>query len=290
MRNLIKTKLAGLMLAAMLAMAGGAGAVTFTTTGAAASACAGDVTIEASGVVKCTVTGGTTLLHSCAGDIVIDSKGVVRCSATAATAVPACALTAAPGSIAAGGASTLTASCTPAATSYLWSSATNFASNASGGIVSPSATTTYSVKGVNAAGTGSSASAVVTVNGTAQAPTAPTAPPTCTLTNSSGSFVQGFTDTLTANCSPAATSYAWSDTGCSSSSASCPVAPTVTTDYYVTGSNSAGSDTTRSTTVVKSAVCTLTASPTAIGTGETTTLSASCSPAATSYTWTPIPA
>lgn len=284
MRNMMKKKLAGLLFGSMLALMGWAGAASFTTTGDSPVVCPGDVTIEANGAVKCKET-GAALLSSCAADIVFDSTGAIRCTAAEATVAPACALTAAPSSISAGASSTLSASCTPAATSYLWSG-TGFASNASGGSVSPSGSTTYSVRGVNAAGTGASASVAVTVTGGGSS-TPPTAPPTCTLTNGSGSFVQGMTDTLTVNCTPAATSYAWSaNAGCASTSASCAVAPTMTTTYTVTGSNSMGTGNVASTTVTKSTACTLTATPSSIVQGAASTLTASCSPAANDYTWT----
>jgi hypothetical protein len=80
---------------------------------------------------------------------------------------PVCTLMASPTSISPGMSSTLTASCTPAATSYLWSN-TGFGSAASSGTVAPAATTIYSVAGSNAAGSGSAASAAVIV-GTAVA-------------------------------------------------------------------------------------------------------------------------
>ena len=82
-------------------------------------------------------------------------------------AVPVCTLTASPTTINLGDSSTLAASCTPAATSYLWTNAA-FASSAAGGTVSPTATSTYAVVGHNAAGDGISASATVTVNGLAE--------------------------------------------------------------------------------------------------------------------------
>ena len=75
---------------------------------------------------------------------------------------PTCTLTATPASINSGGSSTLTATCSPAATSYAWTN-TGFAATASTGTVSPTGSTTYSVIGSNAAGSGNAASATVTV-------------------------------------------------------------------------------------------------------------------------------
>ncbi|MFA7242954.1 MAG: BACON domain-containing carbohydrate-binding protein, partial [Sulfuricellaceae bacterium] len=77
---------------------------------------------------------------------------------------PNCALTASPASLSAGGISTLTASCSPAATSYTWAggncagNTTNIcnATSAAAGI------TTYTVRGTNTAGSGNTASVTVT--------------------------------------------------------------------------------------------------------------------------------
>ncbi len=79
---------------------------------------------------------------------------------TAAT-LPTCILTATPGTISAGGTSILTASCSPAATSYLWVGGTCVNTSWAICTVTPSATTTYTVAGVNS--TGSSAVSAVTV-------------------------------------------------------------------------------------------------------------------------------
>lgn len=81
---------------------------------------------------------------------------------TAPATPPVCTLSASPSSISAGGSSTLSASCTPAATSYTWTG-TSFSSSASSGSVSPSSTTIYSVVGTNAVGSGAKANAAVIV-------------------------------------------------------------------------------------------------------------------------------
>lgn len=75
---------------------------------------------------------------------------------------PVCTLAASPSSLATGAKSTLTATCSPAATSYAWTNA-GFANSASGGSVTPYFTTTYSVIGSNAIGDGAAASVAVTV-------------------------------------------------------------------------------------------------------------------------------
>jgi uncharacterized membrane protein len=75
----------------------------------------------------------------------------------------ACTLTASPASIVSGSSSTLTANCSPAITSYVWTGGSCAGTTASTCTVSPSSTTTYTVAGVNARGTGAATSATVTV-------------------------------------------------------------------------------------------------------------------------------
>ena len=85
-------------------------------------------------------------------------------SATVTTSpAPVCTLTATPTSITSGTSSTLTSSCSPAATSYIWTGGTCAGTTAAICMVTPTGTTTYSVAGVNSGGTGSAASASVTV-------------------------------------------------------------------------------------------------------------------------------
>lgn len=191
--------------------------------------------------------------------------------------VPVCSLSSSPGTINRGGSSTLTASCTPAATSYTWTNS-GFASSAPSGSVSPTSTTTYSVVGNNAAGSSASASTTVTVN----------QPPTCSLTPSPSTINRGGSSTLTASCTPAATSYVWTNTGFSSSAPSGSVSPTTTATYSVVGQNAAGAGDSASATVTvnQPPTCTLTPSPSTINRGGSSTLTASCTPAATSYVWT----
>jgi hypothetical protein len=88
-------------------------------------------------------------------------RDVFRHTVDASALPPICSLSANPTTIAQGVSSTLTAYCSPAATSYVWSSSAGFSSNSAGGLVSPTQTTTYTVQGVNA--NGSSAVVGVTV-------------------------------------------------------------------------------------------------------------------------------
>ncbi|CAN5362120.1 hypothetical protein BH11PSE11_BH11PSE11_20540 [soil metagenome] len=164
----------------------------------------------------------------------------------AAPTPPSCTLTASPTSIAAGGSSTLTASCTPSATSYAWTNS-GFGAGTSGGTVSPGATTTYTVIGSNAGGAGNTASATVTVTA------APLATPTCTLTATPSSITAGGSSTLTASCSPAATSFTWTNTGFAGNADSGNVSPTSTTTYSVAGTNAAGTGSPASVSVTVTA-------------------------------------
>jgi hypothetical protein len=77
--------------------------------------------------------------------------------------VPICTLTAAPATIHRKGSSTLTASCTPFASTYAWIGGTCAGTTASTCNVTPVASTTYTVTGTNGSGTSSEASATVTL-------------------------------------------------------------------------------------------------------------------------------
>jgi hypothetical protein len=68
----------------------------------------------------------------------------------AAPVPPTCALTAAPASISAGDSSTLTASCSPAATSYVWTGGTCTGNTTNTCTVTPTASTNYTVTGTAA--------------------------------------------------------------------------------------------------------------------------------------------
>ncbi|MBK6999888.1 MAG: DUF4214 domain-containing protein [Rhodoferax sp.] len=88
--------------------------------------------------------------------------------ATASQSAPVCSLSASPVVIAVGGFATLSANCTPAATSYTWTNTntntnSGFGSTTASGTVSPTAPTLYSVTGSNAVGSGNTASAAVYV-------------------------------------------------------------------------------------------------------------------------------
>jgi hypothetical protein len=124
-------------------------------------------------------------------------------------------------------------------------------------------------------------SITVTANGNVNSPN-------CTLTATPSSVSFGGSSTLTAICVPAESLYRWTGGACASNRTStCVVTPTTTTAYSVTGSNTGGAAAVAYVTVAPlgTPVCTLTASPAVIAAGSTATLTASCTPAATSYTW-----
>ena len=78
----------------------------------------------------------------------------------------------------------------------------------------------------------------------------PTVAPTCTLTASSYTISTNSSSILTANCSPAATSFAWTGPGTSGFTAGGQVSPTSTATYTVTGSNGIGTGNTSSSVTV----------------------------------------
>jgi C1A family cysteine protease len=121
-------------------------------------------TCAGSTAATCTVTPSTTTTYSISG---VNAGGTGPASSTTVTvtAVPApvCTLTATPASITPGGTSKLASSCSPAATSYVWTGGTCVDTPASTCTVSPTTTTTYTLRGTNAGGTGAVAGATVTV-------------------------------------------------------------------------------------------------------------------------------
>ncbi|OGA49912.1 MAG: hypothetical protein A3G25_08040 [Betaproteobacteria bacterium RIFCSPLOWO2_12_FULL_63_13] len=246
------------------------------------------------------------------------------------TPSPQCTLSASPSTISLGGSATLTATCSPAATSYTWTPAAGLvAGPANTATVTPVAAGVYqySVTGSNAGGAGNIASTSVTVTvasctyslpATSQSVAANAntgtlnvtsasgcawsassnvawititsggsgsgsgtvayavaansgsssrvgtlaiagqtftvtqagqAVPACTLSASPSTITAGQSSTLTATCSPAATSYAWTNTGFAATASGGTVSLTVTTTYSVMGSNAAGSGNTASATV-----------------------------------------
>ncbi len=200
--------------------------------------------------------------------------------APATTLAMTCTLTAAPASISAGSLlSILTASCNPAAVSYVWTGGTCAGATVATCTVSPSTTTTYSVTGTDVAAHTASASAQVTVTFS------------CTLYATPGSIPPGGSSTLTARCTPGTNySYTWTGGTCAGTTgATCTVTPSATTTYYsVTGSNAAGASVTAYTSVMVAVpsvpICVLDVLPASILHGRSSILTANCW-GATSYVW-----
>lgn len=165
--------------------------------------------------------------------------------ATGTLVPPTCTLTASTNNTAPGTAVILTTNCNPTATSWTWADGI-MASNASVGTVYPKITTTYTVRGSNAAGMGPPVS--LTVNVIVPIVIAPV----CALTASPDYVVAGGPSVLTATCSPAAASYVWTNTNFGSTAASGTVRPAATTTYSVRGVNEVGTGNMVSATVTVS--------------------------------------
>ena len=204
-----------------------------------------NATPSASGVYTVTVTNG-------------------GCSGTASTTVSvsngaSVTASASPASICAGQSTTLTAG---GASTYSWSSGGSGSSIS----VTPGSTTTYTVTGTISGCTGT-ATVSVTVNPA----------PSVTASASPASICAGQSTTLTAG---GASTYSWSSGGSGSSTS---VTPGGTTTYTVTGTSSGCTGTaTVSVTVNPLPNVTASASPAAICTGQSTTLSAG---GASTYSW-----
>ncbi len=112
------------------------------------------------------------------GGFMLNSANVETALATYASLLaavaspPTCSLSATPTSISLGAASTLAASCSPAATAYAWTGGTCAGTAVASCSVTPSATTSYSVKASSSGGWGASAAVTVAV-GDSAAPTVP---------------------------------------------------------------------------------------------------------------------
>ena len=156
--------------------------ITLTNTGGAALnftsiAATGDFAVTnncggglgAGGSCSLNVTFTPTVPGARTGSIAIASSAIgsphsINLSGTgSAPATPVCSLSASPASIFAGGSTTLAASCTPAATSYVWTGGTCAGNITNSCTVTPAGTASYTVQGSNAAGNGNIASAGVTV-------------------------------------------------------------------------------------------------------------------------------
>jgi gliding motility-associated-like protein len=177
--------------------------------------------------------------------------------------------TASPSIICAGSSSTLSAS---GATSYTWNPGGVIGSTVN---VSPTASTIYTVSGVNSFGCFNTRTVSVIVNPT----------PTITLVATNTSICTGNSTTITATTTGAGPfSYTWNPGGLSGSSVV--VSPLSSTIFTVNGTNGTGCLGTRTIniSVSPSPTITLSSSLNPICSGISTTLSAT---GATSYTWNP---
>lgn len=137
-------------------------------------------------------------------------------------------------------------------------------------VVTPTTTTTYTVKLYGANGCTNTAQATVTV----------LTPSNAISITGNTLYCSGQTTTLTAN---GGTSYTWSPGGATTASIS--ISPTVTTTYTVNGTYACGTASAVITvSVASSPTVTASASPTLICIGQSSTLTAS---GATSYSWNP---
>ena len=156
---------------------GGTGTVSATTTSGLAvnftSATPGVCTVSAN-TVTAIAAGTCTIAANQAGNATYSAASQVTQNITvsAAAAIPACTLSASPIVISAGSYATLTASCTPAATSLTWTNS-GFAPTVGSGTVSPTKPTMYTVFGTNSAGSSAAATTAVYVCNTPPSQTYP---------------------------------------------------------------------------------------------------------------------
>ena len=218
---------------------------------------------------------------------------VVMCAPEPVTTTPVCSVTASSINPVAGTPVTLTASCSPEATSYVWSGCSTTGPVCT--YTSDIATTlTFAVSGINANGTGTQVAIPVTWTGNGNPP--PTGPvPTCTLASDKTAPLTGDIVTLTATCTNSPTSFIWSGS-CTPSGNKCIATSTtaVTRSYAVQGANDtgAGNEARLSLTwtvglPTSAPVCTtISASNLSPIINTNVTLTAICSNSPTSYAWT----
>jgi Secretion system C-terminal sorting domain len=246
-----------------------------TVLGVPSTLCAGDnVTINASGAstyawmpgnltgasvvvspastTTYTLTGTNTL--GCTGTstitVTVNPSPVIVTSVTLAT-------------VCVGGSTTITAS---GAASYTWMPGNLTGSSVT---VSPTATTTYTVTGINSQGCSGNSTVTITVN----------APPVVTANSSSPAVCIGSSVTLTGS---GASSYTWSNNVINAVS----FVPAATATYTVTGTNPNGCTNTATITVTVNPLPIITSSATAstICVGASSTITAS---GAATYAWVP---
>jgi gliding motility-associated-like protein len=236
--------------------------------------------------IQSPVINGATV--STGGTYSVTATDLNGCSGTASTIVavngnPTVAPTVAPTAICNGASTTLAANATAGSGSistYSWSG--GLAGNLSGGSVSPTTNTTYTVTVTN--------SNLCTVTGTVAVVV--NANPTVAPTATPGVICNGGSTTLAANAaagSGSISTYAWSS-GLAGNISGGSVSPTTNTTYTVTvtNSNSCTATGTVSVTVNANPTVTPSAVPPAICNGQSTTLAANAtagSGSISTYTW-----
>lgn len=242
---------------------------TPTISATSATVCSGQTaTLTAAGATNYTWTPGsvtsatlTSAPVATTNYTVFGANGTCTAQATATISIgSAVSISINQPTICAGATVTLTA--TSPATTYTW----NTGANTNSIVVTPTATTVYSVTGTSG---GCSASGATTVYVNANP----------TIIVNSSSICSGQTATLNAL---GGTSYTWNPG--SLSGASVNVSPGATQIYTLTGANSAGCNSTVNSTVTVIGSAALSVTSATICSGQTATLVAS---GATNYTWMP---
>jgi hypothetical protein len=208
----------------------------------------------------------------------ISSAGSNGCVGTttlsvAVNALPTLTLSPSSPAVCNGGTVALSAS---GANTYSWSPATNLSATTGASVnANPTTATNYTLTGTNTNGCINTKAFTVNVNGL----------PTLAVSPTSATICVGNNTSLTAN---GASTYSWSPaTGLNNAnSANVTANPTSTTNYTVSGTNANGCVGTTTVTVNVNPLPTLsiTASPTAICVGASSTLTAS---GASTYSWSP---
>jgi len=242
---------------------------TPTVTATSATVCSGQsATLTAAGATNYTWTPGSIISATLSATpvattnyTVFGANGTCTSQATATISIgSSVSISINQPTICAGATVTLTA--TSSATSYTW----NTGANTTSIVVTPTATTGYSVAGTSG-GCSASGSTTVFVN------TNPT------ITVNSATICSGQTATLNAL---GGTSYTWNPGGLTGASVN--VSPGATQIYTLTGANAAGCSSIINSTVTVTGSAALSVTSATICSGQTATLVAS---GATNYTWMP---
>lgn len=243
-------------------------------------------------------TSTTTYTVTASNTFGTDSNKAV--TVTVAQSTPTCTLNASKAAIGSGESARLTATNCSEATSYAWTGG-NCAgtTQATCDFVPTSCTgpTSIGVAGISANGTGASASTSIDVSA-----------PICTLSASPLAAAANptlVTTTLTASCDRTVTSYRWTADALqpgslvagttNSATVTLPKTAQGTFTYKVAAQNGCGGVDVPVSLKIGVPQCTVTPSSTSINPGGSTTLTASCEPAANSYSWaqdltlTPVP-